>query len=119
MHNWLKGDKEMKIYTPQEWSARHVEQPPELSAYDNAMEEYLKEVRIARGYTVREPSDYKDSQNLRWKQDALDWIAFRDQVMEYGLNVQNTFATTGVAPSLEEFRQGFPKITWSIQDESN
>ena len=82
--------------------------------YDQAMEDYLSEVRCARGYTTREPDDYFGSSNPRWAQDAKDWVAFRDAVMTYALDVINTYAKTGNAPTLAEFKAGFPKIEWSF-----
>ena len=88
------------------------------SDYDAAMEDYLREVRIARGYTTREPDDYLGSSNPRWAQDAKDWIAFRDAVMTYALGVINTYTKTGNAPTLEEFKDGFPKIVWTCQEDA-
>jgi hypothetical protein len=83
--------------------------------YDAAMEDYLREVRIARGYTTREPDDYFGSSNQRWAQDAKDWVAFRDAVMTYALEVINEYAKTGNAPSIKEFKESLPKITWTFQ----
>lgn len=81
--------------------------------YDRAMEDYIREVRVARGYTTREPDDYFGSSNPRWAQDAKDWVAFRDAVMTYGLKVQNEYAATGKAPTLMEFVAALPKVTWN------
>ena len=88
--------------------------PPTLEDYDKAMEEHLKEQRIARGYTLREPSDYKGSSVERWNQDAIDWIAHRDAVMLYGLQIMNHYQETGEAPSLNEFKQNLPIIQWTL-----
>ena len=84
--------------------------------YDRAMEEHLTAERCARGYTSREPSEYKDSSVPRWARDAADWIAHRDAVMLYGLSVMNRYAETGEAPSLEEFKAALPTITWSFTE---
>ena len=84
--------------------------------YDQAMEDYLRQVRSERGYTTREPDDYFGSSNPRWAQDAKDWIAFRDAVMTYALDVINTYAKTGNAPTLAEFKARFPKMVWSFND---
>lgn len=86
--------------------------------YDNAMEDYLRSVRYERGYTTREPDDYFGSSNPRWAQDAKDWVAFRDEVMTYALGVINTYTNTGNAPTLAEFKAGFPKIVWTYQEEA-
>jgi hypothetical protein len=85
--------------------------------YDNAMEDYLRSVRSERGYTTREPDDYFGSSNPRWSQDAKDWVAFRDAVMTYALEVINTYTKTGNAPTLVEFKAGFPKMVWTYQEE--
>ena len=87
--------------------------PPTLADYDAAMEAHLASARVARGYTTREPDCYINSSNPRWAQDAADWIAFRDAVMEYGLAVMNEYSAMGKAPSLEEFKKGLPVIRWS------
>lgn len=86
--------------------------------YDAAMEDYLRQVRSERGYTTREPDDYFGSSVPRWAQDAKDWVAFRDAVMTYALGVINEYAKTGVAPSLKDFKAGFPKMTWTYTEES-
>ena len=92
--------------------------PPRTTAdYDQAMESHLRAEREARGYTSREPSDYKDSAVSRWAQDAADWIAHRDAVMLYALEIMNTYAETGEAPTIEEFKAGLPVITWTFEDE--
>ena len=84
--------------------------------YDAAMEDYLREVRYERGYTTREPDDYLGSSNPRWAQDAKDWVAFRDAVMTYALDIINTYTKTGNAPSLAAFKAGFPKMVWSYAE---
>jgi hypothetical protein len=85
--------------------------------YDAAMEDYIREVRIARGYTTRDPDDYFGSSNPRWSQDAKDWVAFRDAVMTYALGVINEYTATGNAPTLAEFKVNFPKMVWTYQEE--
>lgn len=90
--------------------------PPTPDDYDNAMEAHLLAVRSARGYTLREPSPtYDNSPNARWASDAKDWKNFFTTVMEYGLRVQNEYAKTGIAPTLEEFKNNLPQIEWSIE----
>lgn len=98
-----------------------IENPPpaatEIQAtYDRAMEDYLKSVRVARGYTLREPSDYVGSNVPRWAADAADWIAFRDEVLLYGLGILNSALSGAELPSLEDFISGMPVITWSYTE---
>ena len=118
------------IVTPEEW--REAVKPKKsrkivdgklvvedlicVADYDLVMEAHLLATRVARGYTLREPSPtYDNSPNARWASDAADWKAFFTAVMEYGLAVQNEYAATGKAPSLEEFKAGLPMIEWSIK----
>ena len=91
--------------------------PTTFNDYDRAMEAHLDAEKAARGYTKREPSDYKDSSNPRWAQDAEDWIAHRDEVMEYGLEVENKAKRGEPVPTLEEFKAGLPNIVWTYPDE--
>lgn len=91
---------------------------PTPKDYDDAMEAHLKAEREARGYTLREPSDYAGSTVPRWAQDAQDWIIHRDAVMNYALEVMNHYAETGEAPTLEEFKAALPVITWTYNAES-
>lgn len=68
--------------------------PPEITIadYDRAMEAHITAARVARGYTTREPDVYKDSSVPRWRQDAQDFIAFRDACLLYGQSVINTYS---------------------------
>ena len=97
-----------------------VEDIPEVtvSDYDAIMEQHITDARFARGYTTREPTEYLGSSVPRWAQDAADYIAFRDKVMLYGLEVINEYAATGKAPSLEVFKAGLEmiKCEWSYND---
>ena len=88
--------------------------PPTLDDFDIAMEEHLRRERVARGYTTREPDSYLTSSNARWKQDAEDWVAHRDAVMEYALGLINAVeAGEAAIPTMEEFTAGLPEIEWS------
>lgn len=87
--------------------------PPALEDFDRAMEDHLVRERSERGYTTREPDSYLTSSVPRWKQDAEDWVAHRDAVMEYALQVMNDYASTGIAPTMDEFKAGLPRIVWT------
>ena len=90
---------------------------PTLADYDKAVEDHLLAERIERGYTTREPSDYAGSSVPRWAQDAADWIAHRDAVMLYALQVMNDYTAGLPVPSLPDFRSSLPNITWSFREE--
>lgn len=85
--------------------------------YDNAMEDYIHQVAVNRGYTRREPSAYDDDPYPRFAQDAKDFKTFRSQVMLYALPILNEYFATGNAPTLAEFKAGFPKMVWTYQEE--
>lgn len=90
--------------------------PVTFADYDAALEAHLKAERVARGYTSREPSDYAQSGNARWRQDAADWIAHRDAVMEYGLEIENRAIAGETVPGLEDFKAALPRITWTYNE---
>lgn len=90
---------------------------PTLADFDAAMEEHLTAEREARGYTTREPDAYLASSNPRWKQDAEDWVAHRDTVMEYAQTILNDVkAGRREPPTMAEFRAGLPAITWTYSE---
>jgi len=103
-----------------EWRPKWVYEDapaPTLADFDAAMEEHLIDERFARGYTTREPDVYLNSQVPRWAADARDWIAHRDAVMLYALEIMNAVeAGTREPPTLEEFKAGLPTIAWSYQE---
>ena len=81
------------------------------------MEAHLQEERYARGYNTREPDVYLNSQVPRWSADANDWIAHRDAVMIYALDIMNAVeAGEKEPPTIEEFRSGLPQIVWSFAE---
>lgn len=88
--------------------------PP--AEYDAAMEAHLAAEKAARGYTTREPDAYLNSQVPRWAQDARDWVAHRDAVMLYAIDVMNRVAAGEPQPTLADFKAGLPRIEWTIQE---
>lgn len=117
----LELETEREIVTA--WDGRNYfagdepQRPVTFADYDHAMEAHLDAEKAERGYTKREPSDYRGSSNPRWAQDAEDWIAHRDAVMEYGLEVENRAKRGEPVPTLEEFKANLPKIEWTYPDE--
>lgn len=84
--------------------------------YNRALEDYIRSVRVERGYTEREPDSYIRSSVPRWRSDAEDWDKFKDAVMLYALPILNEYIETGNAPTLAEFKAGFPKMVWSYTE---
>lgn len=101
-----------KLYFADEEPTR----PVMFADYDNAMEAHLDAEKAERGYTKREPSDYAGSSNPRWAQDAKDWIAHRDAVMAYGLEIENKAKRGETVPTLDEFKAELPVIHWTIEE---
>jgi len=99
----------MRIITPEdvkrENEVREINAQPTVKDYDDALEDYCREVREARGWTTTDPRTSIGSNVPRWNQDGLDYRDFRDNVLLYGLEVENAFIETGIAPcTLEEFK---------------
>lgn len=91
--------------------------PPSVAPYDSAMESHLRSEREARGYTTREPDAYLESANPRWAQDAHDWVAHRDAVMSYALDIENAVQSgEREPPTIEEFVAGLPNIVWTYSE---
>ena len=88
-----------------------------IEEYDQVMEDYITQTRIDRGYTTREPSAYANSSVPRFAQDAKDWQTFLDETMLYGMKVRNKYASTGIAPTIDEFKENLPKIVWTYDGE--
>ena len=103
----------------EKWEAYQPTIEEIIAPYDAAMEKYLRDTRVERGYTTREPSDYRYSEVPRWATDAEDWIKFRDAVMLYALAVENHAMETGEIPSMEEFLANMPKIHWTYNESEN
>ena len=70
-----------------------------------------------RGYTTREPSAYANSSVPRFAQDAKDWQKFLDETMLYGMKVRNDYDSTGIAPTIDEFKENLPKIVRTYEEE--
>ena len=90
---------------------------PSVEEYDQVMEDYITQTRMDRGYTTREPSAYANSSVPRFAQDAKDWQKFLDETMLYGMKVRNEYASTGIAPTIDEFKENLPKIVWTYDGE--
>jgi hypothetical protein len=123
-----RGESVWKSYTeqmivtelgaiPEGWSKVRPEKPLSVLDYDMAMEEHIRKARFERGYTTREPSEYRSSSVARWAQDAEDYIKFRDECMMYGLTVQNDYAAGKEAPTVEEFKKNLPVCVWTYGGE--
>ena len=88
---------------------------PTVQDYDKILEQHISSICKQRGYTTRQPDAYLNSKNERWKQDALDFIDFRDACMEYALNLYNNFQESNITITLQQFKQNLPKIKWTFE----
>lgn len=107
--------------TPEEWAALHPPPPaPEptteeiIAQYNAAIENKLNEEKTARGYTMYDPTSYADSSVPRYKQDSIDWVQHRDEVMVQGLTILNYYLKTKEIPSIEDFVNILPSIWWTV-----
>jgi len=57
---------------------------------------------------------YSSSTNANWKAESLAFIAWRDVMYTYAINVFALIGAGGVAPTEAEFIAGFPVIAWPI-----
>ena len=97
--------------------ALFADPPPTLEDFDAAMEAHLRTEREARGYTTREPDAYINSAVPRWAQDARDWVAHRDAVMGYALDLINAVERgERTPPTMAEFTAGLPRIEWTFTE---
>ena len=114
---WKSYEESMEIRElgaiPDGWSTEQPKKPLDVNDYDAIMEQHITDTRYARGYTTREPTEFLSSSIPRWKQDAEDFVLFRDTVLAYGLEVMNHYTATGEAPTLEEFKNNLPNIVWT------
>ena len=120
---WMECPK--GYMTVDEWEKAHPTPPPPeptieeiIEQYNAALENKLKEQYNARGYTVREPSDYKDSPVVRYRQDAKDYELHKGRAMIYGLTKINECRQSGVIPTLDEFLDGIGDIHWTIDPDN-
>ena len=88
---------------------------PTVRDYDKILEQHISNTCKQRGYTTRQPSEYINSTVERWKQDALDFIKFRDECMLYGLEIENMRKNNQKIISLEQFKSDLPKIKWTFK----
>lgn len=57
-------------------------------------------------------STYANSTNPQWKAEAETFIAWRDAVFAYAINIQTEVEQGSPIPSLDEFKDGLPTIIW-------
>lgn len=58
-------------------------------------------------------ASYATSSNTAWKAEAIAFIAWRDAIMNYSINIQNEVLAGSIPlPTLAEFIAGLPVITW-------
>lgn len=70
-----------------------------------------KEKDYQDGYAC---ASYANSTNATWKQEATDFIAWRDSVWSYAYNILSQVENGEIPPpSLVEFINNAPKLVWS------
>lgn len=77
--------------------------------YAQAMQAHIDQTARTKDYDDGYAcATYVNSTNDVWKQEALDFIAWRDSVWSYAYNVQQQ----DTIPDLEDFIDNAPKIGW-------
>ena len=100
---------------PKGYTKTRPAKPITIEDYDKILEQHISNTCKQRGYTTRQPDVYLNSKNERWKQDALDFIDFRDECMNYGLEIENKYKNGQSVLTLKQFKQALPKIKWTFE----
>lgn len=101
---------------------RKINDPPEPKTGDELVvlySEYLK--KLLRDKAVEKNYDdeisivsYANSSNATWKQEASDYIAWRDACWHYAIEINSKVSNGEIdPPSIEYFLSGAPVLNWS------
>lgn len=94
--------------------------PPPLEIF--AKEDYARYLKNFIDTKAREKdyddsvscATYANSNNELWKQEALNFISWRDLCWEYAYNIQQQVETGAMQPpSMDEFLTNIPVLNWS------
>ena len=118
-YQWIECDDSIKpgyLYQDGQFSP-----PPEqvlsaddqLNIYRQAIQEHLDRKSFERGYSGSiSLVSYSNSTNETWKAEAESFIAWRDAVYAYALEVLNGVQQGGQPPELNDFMSGMPAMAW-------
>lgn len=83
--------------------------------YTNVLQRHIDDKARVKNYNDGFAcASYVNSTNATWKQEATDFIAWRDACWQYAIDVQNDVESESIeAPSLEDFLANAPILNWS------
>lgn len=98
----------------QEWKDNALERNKRL--YSQALQRHIDNTAQQKEFTSGVScASYANSIDQNWKQEALDFIRWRDQCWLYAIDVQSKVeAGTIDAPSLDQFIADAPELVWSV-----
>lgn len=118
-YQWIDCDESVQpgyLYSNGVFSAPEPEPlslEDQLNVYRAAVQDKLEQVAHERGYsTALSIVSYSDSTNDTWKGEAQSFILWRDAVYVYALAILNDVQQGGETPTLADFLNGLPTITW-------
>lgn len=76
---------------------------------ENLLDEKAKEKQYGSAIAC---TSYATSTNTQWKAEAEAFIAWRDAVFSYAINLQTQIEQGGEIPTLEQFISGLPRLQW-------
>jgi hypothetical protein len=85
-----------------------------LDRYKSALDSYMDSVALARVYDNRFTiSTYTSSTNPQWRQEAEEFVAWRDEALAKTYELLNQFGNgEGTPPTVEEFLNQLPNPPW-------
>lgn len=99
-----------------------LEAPPEppldpedmLKLYSMVVKDVLLAKATEKNYESEDSIvGYISSANQQWQNEAQQFIAWRDSVWEYAINIQQEVEAQNIpAPTLDDFKNGLPALNW-------
>jgi hypothetical protein len=84
-----------------------------LKEYTDALQVYTDNKAREKSYdNTLSIATYVNSTNATWQAEAQAFVAWRDEVYVYGLQVLAASQESGSRPSIEEFLAGLPILIW-------
>ncbi len=106
-YGWEYNPESKKIFKP--------EFTPTLDDYKRAVEVMLDDKAIEKQYeNAASIVSYAASLDARWKKEATQFIAWRDALWQYAIEVYGKVERGEIpAPSIEQFKEDAPRLNWS------
>lgn len=116
---WVACDNSVQVgytYDGTSFAAPSEPQKTEMQLfeeYKTAIEEVLNSKAKEKMYqSATSIATYTASTNPVWKAEADAFVAWRDAVYVYGLNILSQVQSGGEEPSIPDMIAGMPTLTW-------